>query len=541
MEMWDQELIKDIRYIIMVFVCILGIITIISCGGGGGGGGDGDDDTTGGDAGGGGPAPPAFTGFDFDLYQGNFWEYGWDYSSSYVASGSSSSSYYQGTFRITLGPPVAMNGMTFYEIQLSGTTDAGDRKNLKPRGAYVAVSDNKIVILAADMTTIETLFDAQTGLWPGSGFFTQFPASTLFSATLSTISNDYINASAYMVRESESESQCEYFPGYGNICGGDYNENMDEREYYIEDVGAVGYYAYFSISDMSSPDGGWSASNTTHVGLTTSSLWEDNLDYTLEVEPNNQIPQASPIDIPARVKGKELSETYLGGTTAVSVGLSSITEIEPNDSPFSPQIVNLLSSITADVENGTDLFTSVEVSPSTGAQTYVATFEDWYEVTLGTGATLNANLEFPGTGADLDMYLFSLEPDNSVEIFASSTDDNVGLGTNSEEMSQFVPADTYYIAVDAFVTPSGRADYTLEISTGNSQVDVCDWFSFSLVSQAQVNITVTGGPAFVLMDAAGANTLASGGAVEVGTTLSAGSYLIGVGTGGEYTLEVTSP
>lgn len=526
----------------IAFLMMAAIVTMISCGGGGGGG-DGDDnsDTSGGDTGEGGQESPAFTGFDFDLNQGYFWEYGWDYSSSYVASGSSSSSNYQGTFRVTLGPPVAMDDMTFYEMQISGTTDAGNRKNLKPRGTYVAVSENKIVILAADMTTIETLFDAQTGLWPGSGFFTEFPTSTLFSAILSTISNDYINESAYMVRESASESQCEYFPGYGNICGGDYNENMDEREYYIDSVGPAGYYAYFSMSDWSSPDGGWSASNTTHIGLTASTLWNDSLDYTLEVEPNNQIAEATPINIPARVKGKELSETYLGGTTAVSVGLSPITEIEPNDSPFSPQIVNLLSSITADVENGTDLFTSVTVSPSPGAPTYVATFEDWYEVTVGTGATLNANLDFPGTGADLDMYLFSLEPDNSVEIFASSTDDNVGLGTDSEEMSQFVPTDTYYIAVDAFVTPSGRADYTLEISTGNSQVDICDWFSFSLVSQAQVNIAATGGPTFVLMDATGVNTLASGGAIEVSTMLSAGSYLVGVGTGGEYTLEVTSP
>ena len=532
---------KYMRWFSIVILIFVALVLPLGCGGDNGGGDDDDDDTGGGDTGGGGPAPPAITGFDFDLNEGYFWEYGWDYSSSYTDSWSSSSSHYQGTFRVTLGPPISMDGTTFYEMQISGTTDAGDRKDLKPRGAYVAVSENKIVILADDMTTVKTLFNAQTGFWPGSGFFAAFPETTLISAELATISNDYIDEAAYMVRESASESQCEYFPGVGNICGGDYNENMDEREYYIEGVGPVGYYAYFSISDPSSSDGGWWASNTTNIGLVANSIQGDSLDYTLEVEPNNQIAQATLISLPAKVKGKDLSEVHLGGTTAVTVGMTPVIEVEPNDSPFLPQTVNLSSSISADAEDGTDSYTSVTVSPSPGSSSYVATFEDWYEVTLGTASTLNAELDFPGSGADLDMYLFTLESDNSVEIFASSVDDNIGLGTESEEMNQYVPADTYYVAVDAYATPSGRADYTLEIWTGNNQVEICDWFAFSLDSESQVSITLTGGPSFVLMDDNATNTLASGAAGGISVTLPADSYLIGVSTGGEYTLEVTSP
>jgi len=483
---------------------------------------------------------PVISGFNFAIQEGDFWEYGWDYKSSYTSSRSSSSSSYNGIFRITLGSTVEVDGETFYEMQISGTTDAGSSKNFRPRGTYISVSDDRIIILGSYGKTVQTLFDAQTGLWPGSGIFTEFPDSTLFSANSSTISNDYINEQAYMVSESESSSQCEYFPGIGNICGGDYNENMDEREYYIEGVGPVGYYAYFSISDPSSSDGGWWSSNTTNIGLTVCSLRGDRLDYTLEREPNNQISKATQINLPAKVRGDNVSETHLGGTIAVPVNRSSVIEIEPNNSPFVPQIVDIPSLVTGDALDGDD-FTSVSVSPTPTSPTYTATFEDWYRVTLGTGDTLNFTLDFPGTVADLDMYLFSLENNTSTVIHSSSTDDNIGLGTFREEMSKYLPGGTYYVAIDAYDTSEGRADYTLDISTGDDFIDICDWFSFTLSAQAQITITVTGGSSFVLMDEAGVNTLANGGEAGTSIILSSGVYLIGINENGTYTLEVTSP
>lgn len=479
-------------------------------------------------------------GFDRDFCEGAFWEYGWGYKSSYSASGSSSSSSYSSTFRVTLGQPMTAGSMTFYEMLISGTTDAGDNRNMRPRGAYLADSDGRIFTLSSDGTTMKTLFDLQTGFWPGGGFFTDFPNTTLFMATLGTISNDYMEEQAYFVRESESTSQCQNFPGIGLVCGGDYDENMDEREYYIEGLGPVGYYAYFSVSDMSGSGGGWSASNTTHIGLTACSLRGDTVDYTLEIEPNNQIAEATQITLPAKVGGGSVSETYLGGTTAVSVGTSSVNEAEPNDSPFLPQTVDIPSLITADALNG-DAFTSVSVSPSPSVPNYTATFEDWYKVTLGTNETLNVSLDFSGTGADLDMYLFSLENESSVITHANSVDDNVESNVYREEIIKFLSSGTYFLAVDAFATSHGRADYTLGVSIGDDLVDICDWFSFSLASQTEVTITVTGGPSFVLMDSTGTNTLNNGGAAGTSMTLSSGSYLIGVSENGPYTLEVTSP
>ena len=539
-----DSVVKGLRLLGITMIIIVLCALPIGCGGDSGGGSDtaNDGGDTGGDGGGDTgdePTPPAFTGFDFNLATGDFWEYGWDYQSSYVASGSSSSSSYSGTFRVTLGPPLTVDGILFYDIQISGTTDAGDRKDLRPVDSHIALSDDKILVLESDGSTITTLFDAQTGQWPGSGFFANFPSDTLFSATVGTIANDYINEPALTVKESSSSSQCEYFPGIGNICGGDYDENMDEREYYLQGVGPVGYYAKFSISDPSSSDGGWWASNTTHIGLTASSFRGNTVDYTLEIEPNNQIGQATAITLPARIKGKDVSETYLGGTTQVPVGLASVSEVEPNDSPVDPQTVGIPSLITANALEG-DAFTPVSGLPS-GSGTYEATFEDWYEVTVGTGATVNVSLDFGGTSADLDMYLFSLTDPDSVETHTKSTDDNIASNTYEEEMSTYLSTGTYYVAIDAYLTPQGRADYSLEISTAASFMDICDWFSFSLPSQTQVTITVSGGPGFVLMDSTGVNTLESGGDEGTSITLSSGSYLIGVSQGGPYTLEVTSP
>lgn len=485
-------------------------------------------------------SPAAISGFDFTVSEGDFWEYGWDYHYTYTSAYSSSNSTSRSNFRITLGAPVTVSGVTFYEMLLSGNTKSGQYNDLKPSGKYLAVSGNKIITLGADGITQKIIFDGQEGSWPGSGFFTTFPSSTLFEATASTISNDYINQSAYRVSESSSSSQCQYFPGVGTICGGDYNENLDAREYYIPDVGPVGYYGYSSMSDWSSPDGGWSSSNTTNVGLTASSLRGDTVDYDLEVEPNNQIAQATPITLPARIKGDSVSEAYLGGTTAMPMGVVSITEVEANDSPSAPQVVNIPSSITGNALDG-DANTSVEVQTAPGGQIYTTTFEDWYQVTLGTGKTLTATLNFPSTGADLDMYLFSPDGVGSVIIQANSINDNIGTNVYSEQMSKYLAAGTYYVAVDAFNTPNGRANYTLNISTGDSTINIGDWFSFSLASQTQVTVLVTGGPNFVLTDSTGSTTLASGGAGGSSATLAAGSYLIGVSDGGAYTLEVTSP
>jgi hypothetical protein len=314
---------------------------------------------------------------------------------------------------------------------------------------------------------------------------------------------------------------------------------MDEREYYAEGIGPIGYYADFSMSDMSSSDGGWSSSNTTNVGLTASSMRGDTLDYDLEVEPNNQINQATPITIPAKIMGDSATETANGMTTEVPLMITQVAEDEPNDSNTEPQRVNLQSHIVGDLMEG-DGATSVSVQPAPGGPTYTTTFEDWYEITLGSATTLESTLDFPGTSADLDIYLFSMDGSNSVIIEDNSVDDNIATGVYSESLSEYLQAGTYYLAVDGYVTDAGRANYTLDISTSDSMIEICDWFSFTLPNQTEIYISIEGDSSFIVADATGSDVLFSGNGDSNSITLDAGSYLIGINDESAYTLEVST-
>jgi hypothetical protein len=482
---------------------------------------------------------PAISGFDYTIAKGDYWEFGWDNKSTFSSAHSSSNSSSQSRFRVTLGNSITVNGLTFFELLLSGNTTTNKDKSLAPNGKYLAISNNQLILLEEDQVSQKVVFDAQTGFWPGSGFFASFPSETLFEANLASITNDYCNQEAYKVSESSSASQCEYFPGVGTVCGGDYNENLDEREYYAEGIGPIGYYSHSSMSDWSSSDGGWSSTNTTNIGLTSSSKRGDTLDYDLEVEPNNQISQATPITLPAKIVGDNTAEDQLGGTVEVPLATASLNEAEPNDSNSVPQVVGIPSHITGDVMEG-DTYTSVSVQPNPGDTTYIATFEDWYEVTLGSGATLNIELDFQGTSADLDMYLFSPDNATSVTTHDNSIDDNLSTGVYSESMSKYLAAGTYYVAIDGFATASGRASYTLNIATENLMIEICDWFSFTLPHQSTVTIRITGDSTYVLTDTTGTDVLLGTNDAFTSITLDAGTYLIGLSDDGSYTLEVSS-
>lgn len=247
-------------------------------------------------------ATPKFTGFDFALSEGDFWQFQWDYKNSYWDSFSGgSTTTNSGTFRITLAGARQIAGVTAYEMIVTGKTKASDYNDFAPRWKYLAVHNDQILV-SKDESTLTVLFDAEKGIWPGSGFFTTFPANTLFTATPGQINNKYITGAALVVRESSSQSQCEYFPGIGTICGGDYDEDLDAREYYRENIGPIGYYSYSSIADMTNQYP-WSSSTTKNLGLVLSSLRGDSVDYDFETEPNNSTNTAQTIYPLETIKG----------------------------------------------------------------------------------------------------------------------------------------------------------------------------------------------------------------------------------------------
>ena len=82
---------------------------------------------------------PQFVGFDFQISEGDFWDYRWSSLQRNCAQRSGcSTAEDSGLFQITLGQPKSIQGMTAYELIL-----AGDSGSSVPPWRYIAVEDNQ--------------------------------------------------------------------------------------------------------------------------------------------------------------------------------------------------------------------------------------------------------------------------------------------------------------------------------------------------------------------------------------------------------------
>jgi hypothetical protein len=517
-------------FILFIFLSIFLILS--GCGGGGGGptGSTGDD--TGQNPTPVTPSAPAFAGFDFTLKQGDFWEYGWDYDKNYWDSFSGGSrTTDSGTFRLALGAPKEISGVTAFEIIVTGYSGSSEW-GFKPRWKYISLDENKI-LGSEDGLTLFTLFDAQTGSWPGSGFFTTFSATTLCDGSSGTLNNAYVSCPAVVIGESTNKEQCQYFSGYGTICGGDLDETLQRREYYGERIGPLGYYSYSAISDMTSQYP-WSSSTTKNVGLLKSSLRGETVNYDFESEPNDSPATAQTMTFGWSIQGLVRYEDRDQSTT---IALNEVQETEPNDSRIAPQALGFPAYVEGSA-NQTDLFSSFQFWYQ--SVWYTINAEDWYTFTLSAPTQLTIELAFLGsTTADLDLYLF-LSSSNTPLIY--SINDNVALGSFSESIQVPAPlaAGTYIIAVDAYLTPGGSVPYSLDISetSKRNEVTVEDWYSITLAAQATVSISLDFEDSrsnldLYLFDQTGGTLLASsrndvGLPEDITITLAAGTYRVGV-------------
>jgi N-acetylneuraminic acid mutarotase len=255
-------------FILIISMCAL----LIACGGGGGGGNTptsaGGGGTTSG--GGGGTTQPVYSGFNFSLATGAYWEFCWAYKHQSWAQGSSpANTYDNGNFRVTLGNPQTIQGVTAYEIIVTGDSIDVDNHNYAPGWKWIAMDKNKI-LGSKDGTTLEVIFDANTGKWLGGGFFTTFSATSGTSTGTLTFTNKFIDTQAISVSRSLSQSLCETISGY-TVCPNDTSYDLSENEYYKGGIGPVGYR--FSYGIMFTGGGFSSGSNDDRdVGLVATSF-----------------------------------------------------------------------------------------------------------------------------------------------------------------------------------------------------------------------------------------------------------------------------
>lgn len=410
-----------------------------ACGGGGGSGGGTDPTTsdgtggtggTGGNTGGGGAVQPAIPGFTVNLKTGDYWEYRWDYYSNSWAQGSSSTTSMQtGRYRVSLGTPAVIAGTQAYPVEVSGvpgyTPAGGTPVIFAPRWKYLAVKDMSI-LGSTDGLQFSVIFDAQNGFWPGGGFFTDMGTTSLNQAQAGTVAaakyvTQYISGSALRTGLAGSQSTCQYYPGVGNICG-DSSYSFDRWEYYLPDIGPLGYYYYNAYSDCG---GGFCSGATWEqmVGLVSSSLGGDTVDYVLENEPNDSAAGAQQLANGAAVKGA--AWPFAAGWDVTGKGIL------------------------------------------VGADTYGwSVIEDLYKFTLPLSATtrpVTITIDFPsaaGADTDYDIYLLN---GAGTSVIASGTGDNKGTGVYTETITYSLPSGPYLIGVEAF-SNSTKAEYTLTVN-----------------------------------------------------------------------------
>lgn len=398
---------------------LLGALLLLfsSCGGGGGGSGGGAGsppagDDTGGEA----TGPPKFSGFNFSLKEGDFWEFLWDYELKSTTSGGTTTTTDRGRFFVTLGAPKVINNITAYEVKITGRGQSSESLEFSaPRWKYIAVANNQI-LGSEDGMSLSVIFDGRTGRWPGSGYFTTFDAAVLFEAGVGSISNAYINEAAVKVEASASKDQCEFFPGIGTICGSDDPFSVTKQEFYKEGIGPIGY-----LREISQSFGGSFPQAVTikeNIGMVAASLRGDALGLDLEEEPNDSSSQA---------KSLGLASTTLG-------------DIERND----PGEVH--AAVAANLDNPDQILA------------------DWYQFTLDSSQTVTIDLSFEDISADiqadLDLYFFN----SNLDKIGESLGDNSSTDNPTERIQALLAVGTYYIGVQAFITPNGRIVYTLEVN-----------------------------------------------------------------------------
>ncbi len=248
------------------------------------------------------PTPqPEFSGYSLDLSEGEFWEYRWSYVDGACIRFSCSSDKDDGVFQVTLGQGREIEGVPVYALQITGKSAVditGENREFAPRWDYLGVDGDRLVV--SDGNRLTTLFDAGTGKWAGSGYFTtRFNEKELVSAGTSSLSSGLdiadwpgVASGAWQyVGRSASQSQCEIIAGE-RICPNEDTFSYTEHEYYRAGVGPVAYQFRNNVSF----DGMENTFSTTEwVALVASSLRGDAAAPTPTPVPPSPTPVPPPV------------------------------------------------------------------------------------------------------------------------------------------------------------------------------------------------------------------------------------------------------
>ncbi len=231
-----------------IYSAILGV-TLIGCSGSSGG-------TSGGGSSGGGGGGSTGIALTAALQQGTYWEFSANTETVTSAQGSGTTSSTDfGVFRLTLGAPVQIGGMTMFPVTLSGKSLVGG-SNFAPRWSYVGISNGSLMGSIAGGAP-QTIYNGTTASGAAAGFFISFAASETVNASNNTFTGQYNTLPAIRVGHSIAKGGCETV--FGTTICQDTSTTFSEYEYFKDGIGPLGYQRNVNYS---SSGGGFSTSTT---------------------------------------------------------------------------------------------------------------------------------------------------------------------------------------------------------------------------------------------------------------------------------------
>ncbi|NQW20044.1 MAG: hypothetical protein HQ477_04875 [Chloroflexi bacterium] len=208
------------------------------------------------------PDAPRFAGYDISLSKDDFWRFKWEWVDQNCAQRSGcKTTKDEGVFQVTLTDPWEINGITLFRLVTTGSdsyTDDATTRTFSPRWQYMGIDGDRIVVVKEKSANspFVTLFDARTGKWAGSGFFTErLSDDELVEARAGQLSTSHQFASWegvevgpwHSVGTASSQGKCETIEGR-KICPREESFDYTESEYYRPGIGPFGYeFRYSSV------------------------------------------------------------------------------------------------------------------------------------------------------------------------------------------------------------------------------------------------------------------------------------------------------
>ena len=217
---------------------------LVACGGGGSGGGEGAGTGSGGNGAGGGGSGGGGSGgsgsagaaITASLATGSYLEFLATSSSTSSTSAGTTSSNDYGTFRIALGSPMVVGGVSGFTVTVTGKTAVGG-VDFRPSWTFLGLSGQRWVG-SSDNTTLVTLYDPSLPAGT-TGFFLDVPPPRTVSAAAATFDGAYNDYTGIALRDATSDGGCQTVASQ-TICS-DSTTTFSQAEYLKDGIGPVGF------------------------------------------------------------------------------------------------------------------------------------------------------------------------------------------------------------------------------------------------------------------------------------------------------------